>query len=370
MKFDHVYQRDCIEWMLKRPGPFVDLVFADPPFNIGYLYDVYEDRKAYGEYYDWTRDWMKAACYVLKPAGALWVAIGAEYAAEVRMIGRELGLSLRNWVIWHYTFGQNTKAKFARAHTHLFYFTKSPTEFTFNADAVRVMSDRQKEYHDKRAHPLGKIPFDVWTEFPRLCGTFQAREGWHPCQMPESVLGRIIKSCSNVGDVVYDPFAGSGTTLVVAKKLGRRFLGTEMSASYVEGIRRRLAGVDEAEPQPRPKRRGKAAATEDPLWPPTHVEELGNLYMETALATDTLHENEYLFETFCKQFNMRMANLGFDGVYPPEEIWAQLEFLRQTMKLGRIKAHVKEPVKGKARPAPKVGRQRSLFERGQEGAEE
>jgi len=150
IKNNQIIQGDCIEILGKVTEPVADLIFADPPFNIGYKYDVYEDRKAYDEYYEWTHDWMAACLKALKPNGSFWVAIGDDYAAEVRVIGRKLGLNLRNWVIWHYTFGQNTKAKFSRSHTHLFYFTKSTEDFIFNADAVRVMSDRQKEIG--RAH--------------------------------------------------------------------------------------------------------------------------------------------------------------------------------------------------------------------------
>ena len=339
-----VIQADCIEWLRGRQR-FADLIFADPPFNIGYKYDVYEDTKAYHEYYDWTREWMSACEQVLAPRGAFWVAIGAEYAAEVRMIGRDLGLCLRNWVIWHYTFGQNTKAKFARAHTHLFYFTKSPTDFTFNADQVRVMSDRQKEYQDKRAHPLGKIPFDVWTEYSRVCGTFGERQGWHPCQMPEVVLARIIRACSHPGDLIFDPFAGSGTTLVVAKKMGRQFLGTELSAEYVKGIQARLAAVEKPD----------AALGR---WPAVHLEELAALYQETGLSTDQLYGNPYLFGTFCKQFNLRLAGLPGGGVYTPAEIWGRLERMRCNLKLARIKTHAQEPTTQTIRPTPRTSSKR------------
>ncbi|MDP7637953.1 MAG: site-specific DNA-methyltransferase, partial [Phycisphaerae bacterium] len=103
---------DCIRIIGKTLLPQVDMVFADPPFNIGYKYDVYRDRKAYREYYAWTEKWMAACSSVLKPTGSMWVAIGDEYAAEMRIIAREADLHLRNWVIWHYTFGQNTKRKF------------------------------------------------------------------------------------------------------------------------------------------------------------------------------------------------------------------------------------------------------------------
>jgi site-specific DNA-methyltransferase (adenine-specific) len=218
-----------------------DLVFADPPFNIGYQYDRYHDRLPASDYVTWTRRWLVECKRVLKPTGTIWVAIGDDYAAQVKIAIDELGFTMRNWVIWHYTFGVQCSKKYARAHTHLLYFVADKKRFTFNADAIRVPSARQQVYGDKRANPLGKIPDDVWT-FSRICGTFKERTG-HPCQMPEAVLERIIKTCTCPGDKILDPFAGSGTTLAVARKLGRKCVGIELSQVYCDQIQNRLKGV-------------------------------------------------------------------------------------------------------------------------------
>ena len=253
-----IVQGDCIKLLERLDEPIADLIFADPPFNIGYKYDVYEDRKKYQEYRDWTKQWMEVcATKALKPTGSFWIAIGDDYAAEVRVIGRELGLHLRNWVIWHYTFGQNTKKKFARSHTHLFYFVADPKSFTFNDMAVRIPSARQTTYADKRANPIGKVPDDVWS-FSRLCGTFNERVRWHPCQMPERVLERIIRASSAPGDLVLDPFSGSGTTCAAAARLGRHYLGIDVSSDYVEHSRRRVADTLAG-------RRQKTEIAEDPV---------------------------------------------------------------------------------------------------------
>ena len=131
---------DCIVLLKKAEEPFADLVFADPPFNIGFTYDRYKDDLEAEHYIDWTRDWMAECVRVLRPHGSLYIAIGDDFAADVRLIGRELGLTLRNWIIWHYTFGQQTKMKFARAHTHVFYFVRDAKQFTFNVEAIRVPS--------------------------------------------------------------------------------------------------------------------------------------------------------------------------------------------------------------------------------------
>lgn len=263
---DRLIQGDCIKGMAALANGSIDLVFADPPFNIGYGYDVYNDRRDDDHYLDWTRQWAAEVVRILKPDGTFWLAIGDEYAAELKLIvHRELGLSFRSWVIWYYTFGVNCARKFSRSHAHLLYFTRDPKEYTFNDDVVRVPSARQLIYADARANPRGRLPDDTWILRPqdvpdgftadqdtwhasRVCGTFKERAGWHGCQMPEQVLGRIINACSNPGDLVLDPFAGSGTTLAVAKKLGRRFLGFELSPEYAARINARLASTETGQP--------------------------------------------------------------------------------------------------------------------------
>ena len=231
---------DCIELLSKAAEPFADLVFADPPFNIGYQYDKYHDKVEKNNYLAWTKDWMAACVRVLKPHGSFYIAIGDEYAAHVRLIGEELGLTLRNWIIWHYTFGQQTKFKFARSHAHIFYFVHDAKACVFNDLAVRLPSDRQLIYNDKRSNATGKIPNDVWSDYSRVCGTFNEREGWHPCQMPELLLGRIIASSTQPGDLVLDPFNGSGTTAAAAMQLGREYCGIDISEDYVRNTHERL----------------------------------------------------------------------------------------------------------------------------------
>lgn len=266
METNRVYNQDCIAGMQSMPEGSVDLAFADPPFNIGYDYDAYEDRLEADEYLNWTRQWGAAVGRVLKPNGTFWLAIGDDFAAELKMIfQRELKLTCRSWVIWYYTFGVNCKTKFSRSHTHLFHFVKNPKEFTFNGDAIRVPSARQLVYADTRADSKGRLPDDTWIlrpqdipggfqpsedtwYFPRVCGTFKERAGWHGCQMPEQLLGRIIRTCSNPGELVLDPFGGSGTTLVTAKKLGRNFIGFELSENYAAQIQSRLRAVAVGEP--------------------------------------------------------------------------------------------------------------------------
>jgi site-specific DNA-methyltransferase (adenine-specific) len=258
---NQIINGDSIEILNAEPEGWVDLCFADPPFNIGYLYHNYDDAKNVDEYVDWSEKWMRAVHRALKPNGSFYLAIGDEFAADLCHVARrKIGFHLRNWIIWHYTFGQQTRKMFAKSHTHILYFTKEKEGFTFNADDVRVASARQTTYADKRANSKGKLPDDVWFLRPqeaaphayfepghdtwnesRVCGTFKEREGWHGCQMPIGVLNRIIKASSNPGDLVLDPFNGSGTTAVAAALLKRKYIGIDQSPEYVGYARKRLA---------------------------------------------------------------------------------------------------------------------------------
>lgn len=278
LPLDTVLNQDCVAGLAKLPAGSVQLAFADPPFNIGYEYDVYEDRKQADDYLGWCRQWIAGLHRVLMDDGTFWLAIGDEFAAELKLIAqREVGFTCRSWVVWYYTFGVNCTKKFSRSHAHLFHFVKNAKQFTFHDGEIRVPSARQLVYGDGRANPAGRLPDDTWIlppraiemmdgdttftlrpqdlpqgfrpeedtwYFPRVAGTFKQRSGWHGCQMPEQLLGRIIRACSNSGDTVLDPFGGSGTTLAVAKKLGRHFLGFELSKEYAANIEKRLQAIE------------------------------------------------------------------------------------------------------------------------------
>src|ERR1700742_3899591 len=136
MTSNGIVQGDCVELMSRLPERSVDLAFADPPFNIGYEYDVYSDRKEHRAYLDWSRTWIAGVHRVLKDTGSFWLAIGDEYAAELKVASQEIGFHTRSWVIWYYTFGVNCKQKFSRSHAHLFYFVKNLEQFTFRSEAL------------------------------------------------------------------------------------------------------------------------------------------------------------------------------------------------------------------------------------------
>jgi site-specific DNA-methyltransferase (adenine-specific) len=255
-----IHEGDCLAGLRSVPAGSIHLAFADPPFNIGYEYDQYDDRVESEKYLAWCREWISEIHRVLAADGTFWLAIGDEYAAELKLAAQAIGFHPRSWVIWYYTFGVHCKNKFTRSHAHLFYFVKNARDFYFDAAAIAVPSARQLVYADRRANPAGRMPDDTWIlrpqdcpdgfnadedtwYFPRVNGTFKERAGFHGCQMPEQLLGRIVRSCSRPGDIVLDPFAGSATTLVVARKLGRGFFGFELSQEYARQGSERLARV-------------------------------------------------------------------------------------------------------------------------------
>lgn len=289
-----VIRGDCLKHLPQFTGK-VDLLFADPPYNIGFKYDKYDDNRQYADYTAWTNRWIAAAAESLTATGSAFFMIGDEYAAETRLAIRAAGLHVRNWVVWSYSFGQHRAEKFGRSHVHIFYAVKDAKKFTFNEIALRVPSRRGMVYNDRRTDPRGRLPDDTWTSYPRVCGTFRARQDWHGCQLPEDLIARIVTGCSNADDLVLDPFAGSGTTIVVAKRFGRRAVGIELSPDYVGQAEQRIAALDSEAPK------GPNG------WPLQHVRELLRFYRETGYPLSAFADLATARDHFTGVFNRRMA---------------------------------------------------------------
>jgi site-specific DNA-methyltransferase (adenine-specific) len=234
----------------------IDLIITDPPYNIGEKYDVHDDKLTTEAYLAWAKVWLSSLYRVLKVDGTFWLVINDGLVSEMDVLAKQIGFFKRSHVIWHYTFGVNCQKKLTPSHAHLLYFTKHKKNFTFNTAAVKVPSARQLVYKDHRAKAGGRLPDDTWVLRPqwfpgafqsdedtwtisRVCGTFKERSDT-PNQLPERLLGRPIALCSNLGDIVLDPFAGSGTTLSTAKKLGRNYVGFELSPNYTAAANLRV----------------------------------------------------------------------------------------------------------------------------------
>ena len=242
-----IYVGDCREVLPELPGESVDLVFADPPFNWDFQYEGWYDKMPRTEYLQFTDQWLEDCVALLSPRGSLWVNIPDDTAAEiVVLLKKKHNLTMMNWCIWHFRFGQHKDTSFIVSKVHVLYFVRDPENRIWNPDAVLEPSDRATIYGDKRTlksrRPGMRVPFDVWygPYMGRIQGNNKERRPGHSNQIPESYLRRVILSCSNEGDLVLDPFLGSGTTGTVARALGRESIGVEYSRKNAKSAFERI----------------------------------------------------------------------------------------------------------------------------------
>ncbi|HMQ30323.1 MAG TPA: site-specific DNA-methyltransferase [Chloroflexaceae bacterium] len=250
MLLDHIYHGDCREVLAALPERSVDLIFADPPYNLQLrqelrrpnmsvvdavddAWDQFEDFAAYDRF---TRAWLAACRRVLKDTGSLWTIGSYHNIHRVGAALQDLGFWTLNEVVW---VKENPMPNFrgvrlTNAHETLIWARKSRDQkkYTFNYHALKNLNDGKQMRSDWH------LPLCTGAERLRLNG-----EKLHSTQKPEALLYRVILASSNPGDVVLDPFFGTGTTGAVARRLGRRFVGVEREAAYVEAARARIAAV-------------------------------------------------------------------------------------------------------------------------------
>lgn len=213
----------------------VALVITSPPYDAEKAYEGLRDLDAYTAF---AAEWTSAIPRLLTPQGSLWLNVGYTKTGPnstlplTYLYHSLVDLPLVQEVVWHYEGGMAYKRRFAHRTERWQWYAVNPDDATFNLDAVRDMSLNRTV--DKRNHPLGKNPTDYWY-FDRVTNN-SAEKTAHPCQFPEAMVERVILACSNPGDLILDPFAGSGTVGRVASRLGRRSLLIERRADYIEII--------------------------------------------------------------------------------------------------------------------------------------
>jgi site-specific DNA-methyltransferase (adenine-specific) len=234
---------DCNKILPVLPRRKFRLIFADPPYNIGIDYGdgSKSDRLPDAEYLAIHERWIREVPELLTPDGSVWVVISDEYAAEFVVMLKRAGLKMRNWIKWYETFGTNCANKFNRTSRHILYFVRDLTDVVFDQDVFAQESKRQ-QIGDPRANPWGKRWDDVW-HIPRLPGNSTERLDKFPTQLPLALVRPIVEGCTDQGDLVLDPFSGSGTTAVACKMAGRECLGIEKSPVYAAASRARLAAT-------------------------------------------------------------------------------------------------------------------------------
>jgi len=248
---DRVIEGDCIEVMNALPEACADLVFADPPYNlqlegelrrpdnskVDAVDDHWDQFGSFAEYDRFTRDWLAAARRVLKDTGALWVIGSYHNIFRVGAILQDLGFWILNDVVWRKTnpMPNFRGVRFTNAHETLIWAAKDRKQksYTFNYEAMKALNDELQMRSD-------------WT-LPICAGAERLKDSTgekaHSTQKPEALLHRVIVASSKPGDVILDPFFGSGTTGAVAKRLGRHFIGIERDRDYAALARKRIASV-------------------------------------------------------------------------------------------------------------------------------
>ena len=236
---------DSLRWLATLEPSSVDLIFADPPYNIGKA--DWDEFASHDDYLQWSVQWIELASRALKDHGSLYICGFSEILADLRRPAAPFFTGCR-WLIWHYKNKANLANDWGRSHESIIHFRKGKKSL-FNVDAVRIpygnhtlkypvhpqaessqYGNGKKDYHGWQPHPQGAKPRDVF-EIP-VTSNGMLEKTPHPTQKPEELLRRIILASSNPGDVVADPFVGSGTTLVCAEQLQRRWIGCDLNSEY------------------------------------------------------------------------------------------------------------------------------------------
>jgi site-specific DNA-methyltransferase (adenine-specific) len=257
-KSGKLFLGDSLKWLASLESGAVDLVFADPPYNIKKA--DWDDFESHDEYVDWSKQWLREASRVLKINGTLFVCNFSEILADVKVAAMPFFKGCR-WIVWHYKNKANLGSDWGRSHESIVHFRKSKN-FQLNIDDIRISygahtlkypahpqaetsqygkNGNSKEREHWLPHPKGAKPKDVM-DIPTTCNGMNEKT-LHPTQKPEELLRRLVLAASNPGDLVIDPFSGSGTTAVVCEQLNRRWMACDCNVQYNEWAMGRLNAV-------------------------------------------------------------------------------------------------------------------------------
>ncbi|KAM3114367.1 DNA-methyltransferase [Phormidesmis sp. 146-33] len=245
-----IWLGDAIVWLKSLDSNSVDLVFADPPYNLKKAeWDTFESQQIYVE---WSLQWIEQTARILKPTGTVYICGFSEILADLKLPASRYFQGCR-WLVWHYKNKANLSNDWGRSHESILHFRKTK-KFYMNVENVRILySEHTLKYpdrpqaetsqygsHEKIWHPnpKGAKPRDV-IEIPTTCNGMDEKTN-HLTQKPEELVRKFLLASSQRGDVIVDPFLGSGTTAVVAEQLGRKWLGCDLSAEYLSWAVQRI----------------------------------------------------------------------------------------------------------------------------------
>ena len=234
---NRIIQGDCIDLFKTIPDDSIDVAFADPPFNLNKKYGDYKDRVDFIQYLEWCRVWIYEMYRVTKPSGSIflhnipkWLTYYASFLNECA--------TFKHWISWDAPTAPMGKS-LQPSHYGILYYAKDIKqnkyyEIRYPHKRCRKCGYLLKDYGGKKdsLHPFGPLVSDVWTDIHRI--KHNKYRDTHPCQLPIHLLERIILMSSDEGDIVLDPFIGTGTTAIAAKRLGRNYIGFEIDKEYVD----------------------------------------------------------------------------------------------------------------------------------------
>jgi site-specific DNA-methyltransferase (adenine-specific) len=236
-KSDYIVTGDCIDYLASIPDNSIDVCFADPPFNLDKKYATYHDEKSLDEYIKWCEKWLLELVRVTKPTGSILVHnIPKWLTYYAGILNRHA--TFRHWIAWDAMSTPLGKTLLPAHYGILFYSKEQKGTKFYEIRAphkkCRVCDSYLKDYGGKKdqMHPFGYLISDVWTDIHRI--RHAKRRDEHPCQLPIPLLERLILMTTDVGDVVLDPFLGTGTTAIAAKQLQRHYIGIELDPFYAD----------------------------------------------------------------------------------------------------------------------------------------
>lgn len=230
-----IIKGDCLELLKKIPDNSVDMTFADPPFNLKKKYNGYKDSLEFKEYIEWCDKWIGEMVRITKPTGSIFVHNIPKWLSYYVKLLNEYA-HFKHWIAWHAPTSPMGKSLQPAHYGVLFYVKDSKKtkiyEIRMPHERERKSDYLRKDYGGKKAglHPFGPLVSDIWTDIHRIKHNKYRDE--HPCQLPVPLLERLILMTTDEGDIVLDPFVGTGTTAVAAKKLGRKYIGFDLDQEY------------------------------------------------------------------------------------------------------------------------------------------
>lgn len=228
---------DCLEIFQEIPDQSVDVAFADPPFNLKKKYNSYKDSLEFQEYLEWCEKWIYEMVRVTKPTGSIFLHNIPKWLTYYASFLNKFA-DFKHWISWDAPTAPMGKS-LQPSHYGILYYAKEFKqnkyyEIRYPHKRCRKCGYLSKDYGGKKEglHPFGPLVSDVWTDIHRI--KHNKYRDTHPCQLPIHLLERIILMTSDESDIILDPFSGTGTTAIAAKRLGRQYIGFDIDPNYVE----------------------------------------------------------------------------------------------------------------------------------------